>query len=127
MDILVEMEATQPDNAYPLVEFLDDVRATIWGELDSASAINGYRRAVQRAYVERMEQLMSEQPEGNTFQGPAPDLSRSDIRPLIRAQLVDLRGEVEAAERRIRHRVSTAHLADILTRIDASLEAQEEG
>ena len=127
MDILVEMEATQPDNAYHLIDFLDDVRVNIWGELGTASAINGYRRALQRAYVERMEQLMSEQPQGNNFQGPAPDLSRSDIRPLIRAQLVDLRNEVESAERRIEHRVTTAHLADILTRIDAALEAQEEG
>lgn len=127
MDILVEMEATQPTGAYPLVEFLDDARNAIWGELESASAINGYRRALQRAYIERMQQLMSEQPQGNSFQGPAPDLSRSDIRPLIRAQLSELRDDVSAADRRIRHRVSSAHLADILTRIDAALEAQEEG
>ena len=127
MDILVEMEATQRNGAYPLVDFLDDAKNAVWGELDSASAINGYRRALQRAYVERMQGLMSEQPQGNNFQGPAPDLSRSDIRPLIRAQLSELRDDVAAAERRIRHRVSSAHLADILTRIDVALEAQEEG
>ena len=73
-----------------------------------------------------MGQLMSEQPEGNRFQGPAPDLSRSNIRPLVRAQLSELRDDVQAAERRIRHRTSAAHLADILTRIDMALEAQEE-
>jgi len=125
MDILGEMEATQPGDAYPLVEFLDDVREGVWGDLDSASAINGYRRALQRSYVERMAFLMTEQPEGNAFQGPAPDLSRSDTRPLIRAQLVDLRGDVEAASRRIGHRVSKAHLEDLIIRIDAILEAQE--
>lgn len=125
MDILSEMEASQPTNAYPLIEFLDDVRAAIWGELDSASAINGYRRALQRAYLERVLVLMTEQPTGNAFQGAAPDLSRSDTRPLIREQLRELRTDVEAARRRIRHRVTQAHLADVLTRIDAILEPQE--
>ena len=126
MDILTEMEATQPDRAYPLIEFLDDVRLAVWGQIERNSAINGYRRALQRAYIERMQTLMSEQPEGNSFRGPTPDLSRSDIRPLIRAQLLDLREKVETAERRIRHRVSAAHLADLIVRIDAALEAQEE-
>ena len=125
MDILLEMEATQASDAYPLVEFLDDVRAAVWGELDDASAINGYRRALQRAYLERMEQLMSEQPEGNAFQGAQPDLSRSDIRPLVRAQLNELQEEVESASRRIDHRVSSAHLEDVLARIEVALEAQE--
>ena len=125
MDILTEMEATQPDQAYPLIEFLDDVRLAVWGRIERSSAINGYRRALQRAYIERMQTLMSEQPEGNSFRGPIPDLSRSDIRPLIRAQLLDLRGKVVTAERRIRHRVSAAHLADVIVRIDAALEAQE--
>ena len=47
------------------------------------------------------------------------------MRPLIRAQLVDLRGGIEAASRRIGHRVSEAHLEDLIIRIDAILEAQE--
>ena len=125
MDMLSEIEATQPDAAYPLVEFLDDVRTAVWGDLGAASAIDGYRRALQRAYLERMEYLMTEQPEGNPFQGGAPDMARSDIRPLVRAQLLELRDDAEAAERRIDHRVSSAHLADVLARIDAILEATE--
>ncbi|MDA0328071.1 MAG: zinc-dependent metalloprotease [Gemmatimonadetes bacterium] len=125
MDVLSEMEATQPAGAYPLIEFLDDVRGAVWGELSSASAINGYRRALQRAYVDRMATLMTEQPAGNNFQGPAPNMSRSDVRPLIRAQLVGLRTEIEAASRRVSHRVTEAHLEDLLTRIDAVLDAQE--
>jgi len=67
---------------------------------------------------------MTEQPEANVRRGPTPDLSRSDMRPLIRSQLVDLRDDIERAARRISHRVSTAHLADLLTRIDAILEAE---
>ena len=124
MDMLVEIEATSPATAYPLVEFLDDVRNAIWSELTEAPAINGYRRALQRAYVDRMRYLMEEEPTSNPFQGAAPDLDRSDIRPLVRAQLVDLRDDVESAERRMRHRVTEAHLQDVLSRIDDILRPE---
>lgn len=125
MDLLAELEATQPTNAYPLVEFLDDVRAAVWGDLGNAAAIDGYRRALQRAYLERVHTLMTVQPTGNPFTGPAPNMARSDMRPLLRAQLQSLRDDVEGAARRIRHRVSEAHLEDALVRIDAILEANE--
>jgi hypothetical protein len=124
MDILSEMEATQPDGAYPLVEFLDDVRAAVWGDLEQASAIDGYRRALQRAYLERMRELMTEEVEAGPG-GPPPDLNRSDVRPLARAQLSELRVEVEEASRTISHRVSRAHLQDVLVRIDEILTAGE--
>jgi hypothetical protein len=126
MAILSELEAMLSGDPYPLVEFMDDVEEGVWGSLDQVAAIDGYRRALQRAHLERLEYLMTEQPTGNAFQGPAPDLSRGDVRPLVRAQLVSLREDVERAARRIRHRVSRAHLRDILVRIDAILEAEEE-
>jgi hypothetical protein len=127
MAILSEMEAMQPGNVYPLAEFMDDVRDAVWGSLDEVSALHGYRRALQRAHLERLEYLMTEQPASNAFQGAAPDLSRSDVRPLVRAQLVELKDDVESAARRIRHRLTRAHLEDIVVRIDAILEAEEEG
>jgi hypothetical protein len=125
MAILSELEAMQVGE-YPLVEFVDDVRDAVWGTLDQTAAIDGYRRALQRAHLERLEYLMTEQPASNAFQGAAPDLSQSDVRPLVRAQLVDLKDDVERAARRIQHRVSRAHLQDIIVRIDAILEAEEE-
>lgn len=124
MDMLAELEATHPDDPYPLVEFLDDVRSAVWGDLSEVSAIDGYRRALQRAYLERVQTIMTEQPTGNPFQGAAPQMARSDIRPLLRAQLVALKADVEGAERRIRHRVSDAHLADVIVRIDTILDAE---
>ena len=42
MATLSEMEAIQPDDAYPLAEFLDDVRAGGLGRAGQASAIDGY-------------------------------------------------------------------------------------
>ncbi|HKJ01151.1 MAG TPA: zinc-dependent metalloprotease, partial [Longimicrobiales bacterium] len=128
MGRLAEMEMAQPEDAYPLVEFLDDTRAAVWGDLEAVSAVDGYRRALQRAYLERVKTLMNEQPASNPFQGPAPSMDRSDVRPLLRAQLTDLRRDVERASRRIRHRVTHAHLQDVLVRIDAILDVGgEEG
>lgn len=125
MAMLSELEATEGD-AYPLVDFLDDVRAAVWLDLSRVNAIDGYRRALQRAYLDRMAYLMTEQPSGNPFQGPAPDMSRSDIRPLVRAQLVDLRADADRASRRVDHRVSRAHLQDVVARIDELLEGSNE-
>jgi hypothetical protein len=126
MTRLAEMEMVQPDDAYPLVEFLDDTRAAVWGDLGTASALDGYRRALQRSYLERVKSLMTEQPASNPFQGAAPAMDRSDIRPLLRAQLAELRGDVDRATRRIRHRVTRAHLQDALERIDGILDADDE-
>jgi hypothetical protein len=122
MATLSELEVTQSEGAYPLAEFLDDVRDAVWGDLRATSAIDGYRRALQRAYLERLEYVMTEEPASNPRQGAAPDISNSDIRPLVRAQLTELRTEVEQAARRIQHRVSEAHLMDVVSRIDAILE-----
>jgi len=127
MATLAELEVLQPDDAYRLSEFLDDVHAGVWGDLEAVSAIEGYRRALQRAWLERVAYLMTEEPTSNAFQGPAPDVSRSDIRPLLRAQLSALRADVERASRRIRHAATRAHLQDVLARIDRVLEGDEEG
>ena len=123
MATLAELEVSRSDDAYPLAEFLDDVRAAIWQDLNAVSEIDAYRRALQRAYLERMESLMTEEPAGNPFQGGAPNVSTSDIRPLIREQLRILRGDVSRrTNRQIAHRVTDAHLDDVIVRIDAILE-----
>ena len=123
MATLAELEATQPDDAYSLVEFLDDVRSAVWQDLNQVSEIGSYRRALQRAHLERMEYLMTEEPTGNPFQGAAPDVSNSDIRPLVREQLEILREEAsQRLSRRIADRVTEAHLRDVTARVDAILD-----
>ena len=55
MGRLAETETTQPEDAYPLLEFLDDVRAGVWQDLASVTAVDGHRRALQRAYLRILE------------------------------------------------------------------------
>jgi hypothetical protein len=61
MGRLAESQAEWPEEAYPLVEFLDDVRSGVWGDLSSVTAVDAYRRALQRSYLKRVETLMTEQ------------------------------------------------------------------
>jgi len=56
---LIEYENRRDNDVYTAFEFMDDVRDAIWYELDSNSEISVYRRNLQRAYVERMEYLMT--------------------------------------------------------------------
>ena len=123
MSALAELEVTQPDDAYPLVEFLDDVRAAVWQDPARVSEIGPYRRALQRAYLERMESLMTEEPPTFPFGPVTQDVSTSDIRPLVRQQLHTLRDTVSSrVDRGVADRVTGAHMEDIVARIDAILE-----
>ncbi|MBT8404748.1 MAG: zinc-dependent metalloprotease [Gemmatimonadetes bacterium] len=126
---LAEMEVLQPEDAYRLTEFMDDLRVALWAELDGGRSVAPYRRALQRAHLERLEYLMTAELTSSPFFGPAPALDRSDIRPLVREQLVGLDGEAEAALLRVRHRVTRAHLEDVRARIAGILDSPvtEEG
>ncbi|MXX71379.1 MAG: zinc-dependent metalloprotease [Gemmatimonadetes bacterium] len=120
---LAELEAAGDEDPYPLVEFLDDLAHAVWQDLNEVSEIGPYRRALHRAHLERMEYLMTEEPAGNPFQGAAPDMSNSDIRPLVREQLRIVRLEVSRRlDRQVADRVTEAHLRDVLARVDAILD-----
>jgi hypothetical protein len=119
---LADLEALEPDDAYPLVEFLDDLRAAVWGELAAGSAVGAYRRALQRAYLERVKTLMTEQPSPSPIAGGTVDLTRSDVRPLLRRQLVELRDDARGALLRVRQRITRSHLEDLIARIDELLD-----
>lgn len=124
MAALAELEVTEPEDAYPLVEFLDDVRAAVWEDLARVDEIGPYRRALQRAYIERMATFMTDAPAAPTpFFATGPDVGTSDIRPLAREQLSTLRNDISSRlNRAMGHRVTEAHLMDVRVRIDAILE-----
>lgn len=121
---ITELEVVQPEDAYPLAELLDNARDAVWRDA-ATTAADPYRRRLQRAHVEELEQLMTEEPPESSFLGPAPDLSLSDVRPLIRAQLRDLRAALARAASRAEHRVGRAHLEDMVERITRILEGPD--
>ena len=130
MQRLIEGEVFRPGSAYSLLEFMNDLKAGVWTELDGGAAIDTYRRNLQRGYIERLAYLMNEEPPApgnNPFAQAAltaVDVSQSDIRPLARAQLRDLRGEAETAAQQTGDQITRYHLEDIVVRIDAILEGE---
>jgi len=112
--------------AYPLIEYLDDLKAGVFSELDSGESIDTYRRSLQRAYVERLEYLMTEEPAapraGAGSNITRVDVSQSDIRPLARAQLREITEDAGWAAGRTEDRVTRAHLVDLVARAEAILE-----
>jgi len=127
MQRLIEAEGELGDDAYQLGELLDDLRGAVWGELDARQTINVYRRNLQRAYVERMEFLMThELSTPRAFFGfrgfTAVDISQSDIRAFVRGDLKTLRTAVQRGIRRAPDRTTRLHLQDILVRIDRVLD-----
>ncbi|MFW6202411.1 MAG: zinc-dependent metalloprotease, partial [Gemmatimonadota bacterium] len=123
---IAELEVIEPEDAYPLAALLADVREAVWGD-PIATAGDPYRRALQRAHIDQLEALMTEEPADLPFLGPTPDPSRTDLRPLVRAQLHDLRAEANRAAGATRDRVAQAHLLDVTERIARIFDRERGG
>jgi hypothetical protein len=102
----------------------------IFSELLSDAAIDAFRRNLQRAYVERLEFLMTEEPDpipalALQFLGDAitqVDVSQSDIRALARVQLERIRESADSAASSIGDAMTAAHLRDLSARISTILD-----
>ena len=120
---LIEYDIRGEDTYSPF-EFLDDLRGIVWSELSENSAISVYRRNLQRAYIERMEYLMTEElpdvsAQFRRFLGmTSVNVGQSDIRPMVREQLETLQGAINRAKNRTSDRATRVHLADADRRID---------
>lgn len=113
MKRLVEQEAFQGDAAYGLVEMMDDVRLGVWSEVQGGGATDAYRRNLQRAYLEQLATLMSDE-----------DALQTDIAPFARGQLTTLRSALQGALARTNHAATRLHYQDAIARIDHILDPQ---
>lgn len=126
---LIEWDSRAEGDTYTPFEMMDDLRNAIWSELDSNSEINVYRRNLQRAYIERMEYLMTDEPtvppQFARFFSINVDVSQSDIRPIVRDQLQQLLQEVKRTQSRVNDRATRVHLIDVEQRIQDVLNPNE--
>ncbi len=128
MGRLIENSEINGKKAYSLVDMMTDLRKGVWSELNSGRTIDLYRRNLQRAYIEQMEKLMTEE------QSEIParyrsyvtrtnvDVSQSDIRPVVRGELVTLQRSIRNAVGRANDQLTRYHLLDALKRIDLILD-----
>jgi len=112
---LIEAEAFKGRNTYTIYQMFADTRKGLFSELANGTAINTYRRNLQRAFVERLEFMMTN--EVNQFQARQVDMSQSDIRPVVKSELKTLQREVNNAIGRYSDRASRVHLEDLKDRI----------
>ncbi len=118
---MAEIAITQPDESWPLADYVPAVRAAVFGDLNSVVAVDTYRRALHRRWVSEAGALLSPAEDETAFDASS-DVAASDIRPLIRAELTALRADVERATRRVSHEPTRLHFEDLRARLDAILE-----
>ena len=128
---LSENETVNGKDAYGLLNMMQDLRKGIFSELNSGRTIDTYRRNLQRAYIDRMEYLMTKE------QTPIPaqfrrfvnrtnvDASQSDIRAVVRAELKSLQSSLRGALGRTSDTMSRIHIQDALERVDKVLNPKD--
>ncbi len=110
---------------YTLLDLHADVRQSLFGDLTAGRATDAPRRALQRAYVERANALLTE--EGPRIPPTAPaasitavDVEASDLRPAMRAALVALQSDLSRA--RPSDAATRVHVADLRERVARILD-----
>jgi hypothetical protein len=125
---IIENETLNGASAYSMLDMMTDLRKGVWTELSRGRTIDTYRRNLQRAYLSRMEYMMTEEQRAIPTQfrrwsrQTNVNVEQSDIRPVVRAELKTLKGEIQAAIPRTSDRMSKYHLQDAVIRIDNILD-----
>lgn len=121
---LTDSESRASGAVYTLIEMMDDVRNGVWAEARGKKDIDVHRRHLQRAYIERMEYLLTEEPTSRF--GPSINVSQSDIRPVVRTELEILRKDINSAlGGGGLNRTTRVHLQDSRSRIDEILDGKK--
>ena len=124
---LMENEEINGDEAYSLLDMMGEVREGIFSELSRGQEVDRYRRNLQRAYIDRMEFLMTEEQSEIPARMRAwssrtdVNVAQSDIRPVVRGELKTLERQIRSAINRTGDTMTRYHLQDALERIDLIL------
>ena len=127
---LIESEVSYGNKAYTLGNLFHDLHQAIWSELLDGSpvlkkgtAIDIYRRNLQKAYLERLEFLLSNEPTPIPAQYRAfverteVDASQSDIRSFVKGELKGIEKRIAGIIGQIKDQPTRFHLEDIADRI----------
>ena len=108
-------------NNYTALDLFQDMRKGIWKESNAASNVSIYKRNLQRAYIERMSFLMSEELKA----GGTKDyynVSQSDVRALVRGELNLLKTSLSVAKNSAINAETKYHYQDCIKRIEKILD-----
>ncbi len=116
------------EDAYSALEMMGDLREGLFNELRSGQTISRARRNLQRSYIKRMHELMTEEQRSIPSQYRAYinqsniDVETSDIRPLVRGELNSLLRDLRRAARRTNDTMTLYHIRDAIKRIENILD-----
>jgi Met-zincin/Domain of unknown function (DUF5117)/Domain of unknown function (DUF5118) len=108
-------------NAYKTVDLCQDLRQGLWSELATGAKMDGFRRNIQKAYVERMKYLLTEQMTPSPFARDFYNVSQSDVRSIVRGELKTLLASLLTAKGKYADKETAYHLADCIDRIQTAL------
>ncbi|MDN3667220.1 zinc-dependent metalloprotease [Algibacter miyuki] len=103
---IIDHETINSQN-YSALALLQDVRYGIWMEAKTTKKVDVYRRNLQRAYIDRMGFLITE---------------NSDVRALVRGELKILKGVLTNASNRATDTISKYHYKDCIEEINKILD-----
>ncbi|WP_405376710.1 zinc-dependent metalloprotease [Nonlabens sp. Asnod3-A02] len=108
---LINSETVDTDY-YSALDMLQDVRKAVF----SSSKVDIYKRNIQRAYVDRLNYLMTETPRRSTY-----NVAQSDVRALVRGELKALQSTLRSKRNASSSKVNRYHYEDLLARVDLIL------
>jgi hypothetical protein len=111
LDRMAEQAAIDGPTAYSPLQFLGDLRAGVWSELAKpGTAINIYRRNLQRSYLDNMDSRLNGAGGG------------TEVRSLVRGELTALDRQLQAALPSATDELTKRHLQDCRDEIAAMLD-----
>lgn len=123
---VIENETLNGAQSYPLMTLLKDLTDGIWREVKKGKTPDTYRRNLQRAHIERLAYLLSEEQKLSDNQRryggyTTIDVSQSDIRAAARAELNGLYKMVNT-KRKSAKGIAKAHLEDAKSTLEQILK-----
>lgn len=117
---LIDGSAMSAEN-YSALELLQDFRKGIWKELGGNQTVDVYRRNLQRAYIDRMGYLMTDELKPSRF-GSYYNVNQSDVRALVRGELNSLKNQLNSRKNLVAQTETKYHYQDAIKRIELILD-----
>ena len=125
---LIEHETAMGSKAYTLTQMMSELRRGIWSEIYSGGAIDTYRRNLQKGHIDRLAYLMTADSQrklpsyGGYQKSTAVNTSQSDIRSVVRGELVTLIAQLRNGLANAANTMSRYHIQDAIARINDILD-----
>ena len=116
---MIENQEVNGQEAYTVLEMLDDLRKGIFEELYRSKSVDAYRRNLQRSYVDAAAAYVE------TLEEKEEDaIIQSDIIALMRGELQNLKRDINNRKNRVSDQLTRYHWNDLVARIDAAMEVE---